>query len=83
MVQSGLLDRCPTAAVGTIGSPKFNQHTRKFCGSPITVREVRYAEVISLAADLLQQWLFTRQRPREGATVATRRVRVPETLSGS
>lgn len=64
LVQTGVLDRFAGLKIGTISNPDMNQHTRRYCESEITQWRVNYAQAISVAADLLQQWILRRQRPR-------------------
>lgn len=64
LVQTGILDRFPALRIGTISNPDMNQHTRRYCELGILHWRVNYGQAIASAADLLQQWILRRQRPK-------------------
>lgn len=69
MVQTGLIARFPQLRIGTISNPDINIRTRQYYQSNILQWRVRYDKAMSLAGDLVQQWIFLRHRPKLLTTV--------------
>jgi hypothetical protein len=65
LMETGLIDQFPKLQLGTTYFPPTNTRSRRFNQTPIVKLLFKPSLLIESAANMLQEWVYTRSRPKD------------------